>query len=164
MKPTRSYWVRGDGSYTKGEPGGPGDHVITRIVIHATDGGTPAGNVWRLSGGHSHASAHYVIARDGSIVQLVHLSDIAWHAGNSKVNRPLDRHRARRRDLRPNGFTTEEYGSAARLVAWLVRRYEIPVDRTHIIGHSQVPDPNPQLVGGADHHTDPGPRGAGATT
>jgi hypothetical protein len=39
-----------------------------------------------------------------------------------------------------------------------VRRYEIPVDRKHIIGHSQVPDPNdPSLFGGSDHHTDPGP-------
>ncbi|MGH3002297.1 MAG: N-acetylmuramoyl-L-alanine amidase [Gaiellaceae bacterium] len=148
-------WVRGDGSYTKASRG---RKEITTIVIHATDGGTLGGNVWWLSGGHSHASAHYVISRDGSIVQLVHLSDIAWHSGNSEVNEHSIgiEHVGDTDD--PSGFTTAEYRSSARLVAWLVRRYDIPVDRTHIIGHSQVPDPdNPLLFGGSDHHTDPGP-------
>ena len=78
-------WVRGEGSYTEASRT-PESHTINTIVIHATDGGSLVGNVWWLSGGHSHASAHYVVARDGSIVQLVHLSDIAWHAGNWRVN------------------------------------------------------------------------------
>src|SRR3979409_572271 len=77
--------VGGEGSYTEASRTAK-SHTITTIVIHATDGGSLVGNVWWLSGGHSHASAHYVVARDGSIVQLVHLSDIAWHAGNWKVN------------------------------------------------------------------------------
>ena len=39
-----------------------------------------------------------------------------------------------------------------------MRRYDIPIDRTHIIGHSQVPDPAPPgRVRREDHHTDPGP-------
>jgi N-acetyl-anhydromuramyl-L-alanine amidase AmpD len=149
--------VRGDGSYTNASRT-PSNHQITTIVIHATDGGTLDGNVWWLSGGHSHASAHYVISRTGSIVQLVHLSDIAWHAGNWKVNCHSIGIEHVGDTYDPAGFTTDEYRSSARLVAWLVRRYGIPVDRAHIIGHSQVPDPNhPGLFGGADHHTDPGP-------
>jgi N-acetyl-anhydromuramyl-L-alanine amidase AmpD len=150
-------WIRGEGSYTKASRS-PKSHTIDTIVIHATDGGSLVGNVWWLSGGHSHASAHYVISRDGSIVQLVHLSDIAWHAGNWKVNcRSIGiEHVGGTYD--PAGFTMDEYRSSARLVAWLVRRYDIPVDRQHIIGHSQVPDPNhPGEYGGRDHHTDPGP-------
>ena len=83
--------------------------MITTIVIHATDGGTLGGNVWWLSGGHSHASAHYVVSRDGTIVQLVHLSDIAWHAGNSKVNRHSIGIEHVGETYDPNGFTTEEY-------------------------------------------------------
>ena len=32
------------------------------------------------------------------------------------------------------------------------------MDRAHVIGHNQVPDPNnPKLFGGSDHHWDPGP-------
>ena len=148
-------WVRGDGSFTKASRG---KKQIRTIVIHATDGGSLLGNVWWLSGGHSHSSAHYVVARDGSIVQLVHLSDIAWQAGNWRTNVHSVGIEHVGDTYDPAGFTSAEYASSARLVAWLVRRYEIPVDRKHIIGHSQVPDPrNPTLFGGADHHTDPGP-------
>ncbi|MDX6425484.1 MAG: hypothetical protein QOD52_889 [Gaiellaceae bacterium] len=150
-------WVRGPGSYTEASRT-PKSHTIDTIVIHATDGGSLIGNVWWLSGGHSHASAHYVIARDGSIVQLVHLSDIAWHAGNWKVNCHSIGIEHVGETYDPAGFTVDEYRSSARLVAWLVRRYDIPVDRTHIIGHAQVPDPNhPGEYGGSAHHTDPGP-------
>jgi len=150
-------WIRGSGSYTPASRV-PKNHQITTIVIHATDGGSMLGNVWWLSGGHSHASAHYVISRDGEIVQLVHLSDIAWHAGNWKMNCHSIGIEHVGDTYDPNGFTTDQYKSSARLVAWLVRRYGIPVDRTHIIGHYQVPDPNhPGEYGGSDHHTDPGP-------
>jgi N-acetyl-anhydromuramyl-L-alanine amidase AmpD len=150
-------WVRGPGSYTEAGRT-PKSHTINTIVIHATDGGSLVGNVWWLSGGHSHASAHYVVARDGSIVQLVHLSDIAWHAGNWRVNCHSIGIEHVGETYDPAGFTVDEYRSSARLVAWLVRRYEIPVDRKHIIGHAQVPDPHhPGEYGGSAHHTDPGP-------
>ena len=148
-------FVRGNGSFT---PAGRKPSAVKLIVIHTTDGGSFAGNVWWLSGGHSHASAHYVVARDGQIAQLVHLSDIAWHAGNWKVNvRSIGvEHVGETYD--PNGFTEEEYRQSAKLVAWLARRSNIPIDRTHIIGHADVPDPaSGAPSGGSDHHTDPGP-------
>ena len=148
-------WIRGDGSFTKASRGKKQIHTI---VIHATDGGSLLGNVWWLSGGHSHASAHYVVSRDGSIVQLVHLSDIAWHAGNWQTNVHSIGIEHVGETYDPAGFTKAEYAASAKLVAWLVQRYDIPVDRKHIIGHSQVPDPaDPALLGGSDHHTDPGP-------
>lgn len=150
-------WVRGDGSYTKASRT-PKSHTIDTIVIHATDGGSLVGNVWWLSGGHSHSSAHYVVSRDGSIVQLVHLSDIAWQAGNWKVNCHSIGIEHVGETYDPAGFTIDEYRSSARLVAWLVRRYDIPVDRKHIIGHAEVPNPgHPGQYGGSDGHTDPGP-------
>jgi N-acetyl-anhydromuramyl-L-alanine amidase AmpD len=150
-------FVRGEGSYTEAARS-PKSHTITTIVIHATDGGSLLGNVWWLSGGHSHASANYVISREGAIVQLVHLSDIAWHAGNWKINQHSIGIEHVGETYDPAGFTNEQYESSARLVAWLVRRYDVPVDRQHIIGHSQVPDPNhPGEFGGRGHHTDPGP-------
>ena len=60
-------FVHGDGSFTKASRKAD---AIKQIVIHVTDGGSYAGNVWWLSGGHSHASANYVVARDGQIAQL----------------------------------------------------------------------------------------------
>lgn len=131
---------------------------IDCIVIHATEGGSLIGNVSWLAGDTSEASAHYVVSRDGEIVQVVPLHDVAWHSGNRSVNLHSIgiEHVGDTQD--PAGFTRAEYVSSARLVAWLVRRYGIPVDRRHIIGHAQVPDPyHPGLFGGSDHHSDPGP-------
>jgi hypothetical protein len=131
---------------------------ITTIVIHATDGGSLIGNVSWLTNDESEASSHYVVDRNGAIIQLVPLHDIAWHSGNAMVNAHSIGIEHVGETYDPNGFPKDEYRSSARLVAWLVRRYDIPVDRAHLIGHSQVPDPfHPGLYGGASHHTDPGP-------
>ena len=47
------------------------------------------------------------------------------------------------------------YRSSARLSAYLVRKYRIPIDRQHIVGHYQVPGCS-GYGGGAGCHTDPG--------
>src|SRR5207253_4441490 len=53
--------------------------------------------------------------------------------------------------------TEAEYRASAELAAYLSHRYGIPLDRRHIIGHNEVPDPyHPWLRGGVDHHQDPG--------
>jgi hypothetical protein len=131
---------------------------ITTIVIHVTDGGSLVGNVSWLIDDKSEASAHYVVSRDGHIVQLVPLHDIAWHSGNANVNAHSIGIEHVGETYGPDGFTGDEYRSSARLVAWLTQRYGIPIDRKHIIGHSEVPDPgHPGEFGGSDHHTDPGP-------
>jgi hypothetical protein len=88
---------------------------------------------------------------------MVHEHDVAWHAGNWDVN-------TRSIGIEHEGYvgdctwnTDAMYRSSAQLVAYLAARYSIPVDRAHILGHSDVPDPNhPGQYGGADHHTDPG--------
>jgi hypothetical protein len=55
-------------------------------------------------------------------------------------------------------FTDAEYRASAHLLATLLRRYHLPADRGHVIGHSEVPDPNHRgRFGGFAHHTDPGP-------
>lgn len=53
------------------------------IVIHFTvSGGSDGSKKW-LTNPASKASAHYLIAQDGTIDQLVSLEDRAWHAGPS---------------------------------------------------------------------------------
>ena len=55
-------------------------------------------------------------------------------------------------------YTDAMYRSSARLVAYLVLKYGIPLDRAHVIGHNEVPDPNnPGRRGGVSGHSDPGP-------
>jgi N-acetyl-anhydromuramyl-L-alanine amidase AmpD len=129
---------------------------IHLIVVHVTDGSF-AGAVSWLTNPESHVSSHYAVSREGEVVQMVARKDIAWHSGNHAVNATSIgiEHEGVTDD--PAGFTDAEYRASARLVAWLARLYGIPIDRQHIIGHSEVPDPtDPTQGGGIDHHTDPG--------
>ena len=130
---------------------------ITRIVIHTTE--APYASVVR---GFAHAgpiaSAAYVIrSSDGAITQMVHEKDIAWHSGNRQYNATSIgiEHEAYAGNC--SWYTTAMYRSSARLVASLTRKYGIPIDRAHIIGHYQVPDPFHPGFGGFAHHVDPGP-------
>lgn len=135
----------------------PVSYQIKRIVIHVTDGSYASAISW-FQDSAAAASAHYVIrSSDGAITQMVRHRDIAWHAGNWPYNTTSIgiEHEAIADDC--SWYTAAMYRSSARLVASLVERYAIPIDRQHIIGHSEVPDPfHAGQYGGADHHTDPG--------
>jgi N-acetylmuramoyl-L-alanine amidase len=53
------------------------------IVIHYTEGQSATGAIEWLTIPRSKVSSHIVIARDGTITQLVPFDTIAWHAGES---------------------------------------------------------------------------------
>ena len=126
------------------------------IVIHVTEGGF-AGTIAWLRNPASHASANFVVSRAGKIVELVPKRDIAWQAGNWAVNRQSVGIEHVGLTDSPTGFTDLEYRASAHLAAYIARTALMPIDREHIIGHYQVPDPNdPLLGGGIDNHTDPG--------
>jgi N-acetyl-anhydromuramyl-L-alanine amidase AmpD len=130
--------------------------AIRFIVIHVTEG-SYLGTVAWLRDPRAHASANFVVGRDGKVQELVPLHDIAWHAGNWAYNvRSVGIENVGYTDD-PAGFTWPEYRASARLAAVIARRSLIPIDRRHIIGHYQVPNPNDPLQGGGiDSHTDPG--------
>jgi len=150
--PPRSQ-LAADTNYTKAQRP---ESAIRFIVIHVSEG-TFDGTVAWLRDPRAHASANFVVGRDGKVAQLVPLHDIAWHAGNWAYNvRSIGIENVGMTDD-PSGFTTREYRAAARIAAVVARRALIPIDRRHIIGHSEVPDPNDPLQGGGiDQHTDPG--------
>lgn len=128
---------------------------VDRIVIHVTEGSFWGAVTW-LRNPRSHGSSHYVISRGGDVVQLVSTSDVAWHAGNRWVNRHsigIEHEGWTKR----GGFTDAQYRASAQLVAYLAARAGMPVDRKHVIGHDEVPDPDGRGGrGGAHGHTDPG--------
>ncbi|MGH3002896.1 MAG: N-acetylmuramoyl-L-alanine amidase [Gaiellaceae bacterium] len=130
--------------------------TISGIVIHSTEGRF-VGSVRFLQRAHTRGSAHFVVSRTGQIVQLVPVTDVAWHAGNAWWNlHSIGIEHEGWADR--GGFTTAEYRASAKLVAYLAHRWGIPLDRKHIIGHYQVPNPNhPGRFGGVSGHTDPGP-------
>jgi N-acetylmuramoyl-L-alanine amidase len=64
------------GSFARREP--------SLLVMHYTSGGTALSSAnWFRSPANPGSSAHLVIDRDGSVIQCVDLTRIAWHAGVS---------------------------------------------------------------------------------
>ena len=57
------------------------ESAIRFIVIHVSEGSF-LGTVSWLRDPKAHASANFVVGRNGQVQQLVPLHDIAWHAGN----------------------------------------------------------------------------------
>ena len=145
-------WLKGEGNFTKAHRT---VQSLDKIVVHVTEGSF-WGSVRWLKSPRAHASSHYVVARNGKIVQLVHLSDIAWHAGHWNTNEQSVGIEHEGFTYGTGGFTDAQYRASARLAAWIARRSLMPIDRAHLIGHAQVPDGRGGR-GGSSHHTDPGP-------
>jgi N-acetyl-anhydromuramyl-L-alanine amidase AmpD len=131
--------------------------AVRFVVIHVTEGSF-LGTVSWLRDPRSHASVNFVVSRTGAVQKLVPLHDIAWHAGNWAVNKRSIGIENEGYTKDPAGFPLAEYKAAATIAGRVARQSLIPIDRRHIIGHSEVPDPNDPLQGGGiDGHTDPGP-------
>jgi N-acetylmuramoyl-L-alanine amidase len=126
----------------------PTSYPIQLVVIHVTQE-TFADTIKLFQDPAHAAAAHYVVrSADGAIDQCVREHDIAWHAGNWDYNtRSIGIEHEGWVD-QPSYFTTAMYHASAALTASICNKYGIPKDRTHIIGHYEVP--------GTDH-TDPGP-------
>lgn len=126
----------------------PNSTPVNKIVIHVAQGSWEGSISW-FQNPAAKVSAHYVVrSSDGAIAQSVRESDIAWHAGHWDYNETSIGVEHEGYVDEATWFTEEMYASSARLVADIATRYNIPVDRAHIIGHDEVP--------GTDH-TDPGP-------
>ncbi|MFD0313108.1 N-acetylmuramoyl-L-alanine amidase [Streptomyces flavalbus] len=146
----------GDGDYGNHDLGDrPASQRIQYIVVHDTEGAWEG--VLNLVQDPTYVSWNYSLrSTDGHIAQHVKAEDVAWHAGNWYVN-------AKSIGLEHEGFLTNPdawyteamYRSSARLVKYLAKKYGIPLDRQHVLGHDTVPGPTSGTVPGM--HTDPGP-------
>jgi Synergist-CTERM protein sorting domain-containing protein len=121
---------------------------INYVVIHTVQGSYSGCISW-FQNCSSEVSAHYVVrSSDGQITQMLHEQDIGWHAGNWTYNSESIGIEHEGYISEPDTWYTDEmYGASAALVADIVSRTAVSADRSHIIGHVEVP--------GATH-TDPG--------
>ena len=135
----------------------PYSHLIDKIIIHVTQGSWSSALNW-FQNPRAGASAHYTVrSSDGYLGQSVAEKDICWHAGNWSYNQTSIgiEHEGFVND--PSWFTEAMYDVSAQLSAYLVNKYGIPLDRAHILGHNEVPDPySLGQYGGVTNHTDPG--------
>ncbi len=141
------------GNYDKANR--PHDMKINSIVIHDTEG-TFESVKEAFQNPSFYASSHYVIDTDGTVYQFVRNKDVAWHAGNWTTNEhSIGIEHVGYAAEGGTGYTPEMYRSSAALVKWLTRKYDIPRDRQHILGHDNVQAPRESLI--ANMHVDPGP-------
>ncbi|MFI6339346.1 N-acetylmuramoyl-L-alanine amidase [Streptomyces sp. NPDC050535] len=146
----------GEGDYGNHDLGDrPASQKIKYIVIHDTEGAWDG--VLNLVQDPTYVSWNYSLrSTDGHIAQHVKAKDVAWHAGNWYIN-------AKSVGLEHEGFLASPdawyseamYRSSARLVVYLAKKYGIPLDRQHILGHDNVPGTTTATIPGM--HTDPGP-------
>lgn len=122
---------------------------IRYIIIHDTESSWASAINW-FQNPAAQVSAHFVVSRSGYIGESVRPKNIAYHAGNWDYNVHAIGVEHEGYAHSPGWYTDAEYQASARLVRSLAIRYGVPMDRTHIIGHYQVPDQ-------ANGHTDPGP-------
>lgn len=141
-----------------------GNHDVTRrprsqpvdyIVVHDTE------ETWdksvKLAQDPKYVSWNYTMrSSDGHVAQHVPTKDVAWHAGNWYVNSASVGVEHEGYLTEPDAWFTEEmYRASARLVRYLADKYDIPLDRQHILGHDNVPGTTTGAIPGM--HTDPGP-------
>lgn len=146
--------------------------IVDRVVLHTMEGGFEGTLNWfatpSTATAHHNTSAHWCIATDGRACRTVDERFAAYHCGNLLYN-----HRSIGIEL--EGFATtvnankalpdEQMKALVELIIQLDDRFGLglvhiiglALDRTHIIGHNEVPNPeDPTKFGGLNEHTDPG--------
>lgn len=133
---------------------GVGD--IDTIIIHTTQSSTAQSTINWFQNNCQHGqernpsckgvSAHYLIDQNGKVYQMVKEKDYAQHAGRMNT-RSIGIEHVGWVD-QPGWATDAMYQASAALIQYLTTKYNIPKDRSHIIGHNEV---------SGTTHTDPGP-------
>jgi N-acetylmuramoyl-L-alanine amidase len=120
---------------------------ISAVVVHYTGDTSLDGTIGWFKRSDSKVSAHYVIGRDGRVVQMVQEEDTAWHAGRSAMD---PNHKPAPTEPNVNdfsigielvgtpdsGFTDRQLASFYEVLAQVVTRYNVRPDR--VVGHLHI--------------------------
>ncbi|WJW75165.1 1,6-anhydro-N-acetylmuramyl-L-alanine amidase AmpD [Thiohalobacter sp. IOR34] len=132
-------------SLPPGEFGGP---AIEQLFTNCLD---PQGHPYFRDIAGLRVSSHLLIRRDGALLQFVPFGERAWHAGESRFQG-----RAACNDFSigielegtdDTPYSDPQYRALAAVIPLLQARYP-GIERTHIVGHSEI---------APGRKTDPGP-------
>ncbi len=118
------------------------------LVLHSTCASYNSARRW-LCDPVSKVSAHFLVARDGGVTQLVRLADVAWHAGvsfwrgQSGVNRFSIGIEMEHLDGTQDWPAAQLHAVAA-LCRVLLARYTLPADA--IVSHAEIARPKGRKV------------------
>jgi N-acetyl-anhydromuramyl-L-alanine amidase AmpD len=122
------------------------------VVLHIAEGSLAGCDAWFNSPNNTGSSTQYCVGKNGEIHQYVSEDDAAW--GNGQVNKPS--WPLLIQDVNPNlytisieheGFTGEPwtepmFNTDVWLVGQIIQRWNIPIDKDHIIGHYRIDSVN----------------------
>ncbi|MFZ5824941.1 MAG: N-acetylmuramoyl-L-alanine amidase [Bacillota bacterium] len=132
--------------YPQGRPGRNGRDIMG-ICYHVAEGSRASVESW-FGSPKSQASSHFLVCRDGAVVQFVAEEDAAWTQGDTQaVTWPLYD-----RAVNPNlvllgieheGYPHEPWTEAmiqadVALTLHLCERFAIPPRRPHLLGHHEL--------------------------
>jgi hypothetical protein len=132
----------------------PAHYNVLQVVIHDIEG-TVQDALNSFQDVKSNVSVQYIVDSDGTIYQVLHDHDIAFHAGNFWYNQ----HSV---GIEHAGFdatgwlwyNATQYLASAKLTAYLLKKYHIPLDHNHVVAHGTIPAPT---LAYTPNHVDPGP-------
>ncbi|HEX4207728.1 MAG TPA: peptidoglycan recognition family protein [Ktedonobacteraceae bacterium] len=130
---------------------------VNYVVIHDTEGSLQSAlDVFqnpdpKTSAG---AAANYIVDSDGTVYQITHDTTFTYNVGNYWYNQHSIG--IEHVGFDATGFqwyNATQYLGSAKLVAYLLKKYNVPLDRNHVVAHGTVPSP----FSGSINHVDPGP-------
>ncbi|MFD0633426.1 peptidoglycan recognition family protein [Catenulispora yoronensis] len=131
----------------------PSSYAMYAVTIHDIEG-TAQDALSTFQDLNSGVSVHYVVDSDGTVYQALREKDIAYHAGNFYYNEhAVGIEHAGVDATGYQWYNATEYLASAKLVAYLLTKYNIPLDHAHITAHGTTPAPT---TGSAPNHVDPG--------
>jgi N-acetylmuramoyl-L-alanine amidase len=118
---------------------------VNAVVVHATVIPTLEKTLYHFLNRGSQVSSHYVVGKDGTIVQMVDDTARAWHAGVSELagSKNVNDFSVGIEIVNLNDgndrFTEPQYKAVAAIIHHLRQQYSIPDSR--IVSHEQVARP-----------------------
>ncbi|URP22217.1 endolysin [Microbacterium phage Big4] len=117
-----------------------GDKVQYFVIHHAATTSSVENLRQRfMTANDRKVSPNWLIGADGSVSEIVPPDGFrAWTSGQFDYNAVTVE--TQNTSLDPNwGISDASHIAIAKLVAWASKRYNFPIDRTHVIGHRETP-------------------------
>jgi N-acetylmuramoyl-L-alanine amidase len=119
----------------------PAGTTIDCVVLHATAGGLSGTLAW-FANPDSGVSAHYVVAKDGRVFQMVEERDLAHHAGASQFQGKdnfndfsIGIEMVNLNDGQ-DPYPADQFEAMVELVSYLVEKYDM--ERQWIVSHADI--------------------------
>lgn len=132
----------------------PKDLAIDFIAIHDIEGSVQDA-LTTFQNVKNNVSIHYIVDSDGTVFQVLHEKDVAFHVGNRWYNdHSIGIEHAGFAGTGFLWYNAAQYLASAKLVAYLAAKYHVPIDHDHIVSHGTVPA---STLATSPNHVDPGP-------